>query len=265
MEKCKICGKEFKRLLSLRMHMSRIHKMSSQDFYDDWYLSGERPKCKCGCGEDTSFISFDKGYNEWIRGHISRVKNNWGHNPEALRKSAETGRKQFESGERVVWNAGLTMETDERVKNNMQSLIDFIQNNPLERKRRSDWMRDARKNKKEFRSRYGPESAHWKGGTSTINMLTRANKRLYDEWIFPILAESGFKCGCGNTKQLEVHHNGETMAEIIRKFVDKSCDYTFDEKREIMHKVIDYHRDNKVDGEVLCKPCHVKLHPSYNY
>ena len=262
MEKCKICDKEFEMLNSLRKHMSRVHKVTSQEFYDDHVLNGEIPKCKCGCGEIPKFITFEKGYNEWIRGHIARVKNNWGHNPEALRKSAETSRMQFKSGERTVWNKGLTADDDERIKKYGEAHSKSFDE---ERKKRySEIMRNNRLNGT-IPTRYGPEAAYWKGGTSTINSLTRANKRLYDEWIYPILAESRFRCKCGETKKLEVHHNGETMSEIIRKFVDKSRDYTFDEKREIMHKVIDYHVENKVDGEVLCKACHVKLHPSYNY
>jgi hypothetical protein len=259
---CKICNKELNSIESLRKHYGRIHKIPSQKFYDEFVLNGNIPNCKCGCGEIPKFISFEKGYNEWIRGHISRVKNNWGHNDIAIQKSVETRREQFQSGERTVWNTGLTKETDDRVRVNgigrQMAYTDEI------KKEYSNRMSEYRKNGI-IPTRWGKDSANWKGGTSSINNLVRANKRLYEKWIYPILCEQKFSCQkCGSSKNLEVHHNEETMADILHKFVDKSNEYTFDEKRDIMNNVIDYHIQNKISGEVLCRECHKDLHPSYN-
>ena len=266
MHKCKHCNREFKELDQLRMHSNRTHGISSQQLYDDIVINNNIPKCKCGCGEIPKFISFKDGYKEWIRGHIARVKNNWGHNQTAINKSSNTRREQYKNGERQVWNDGLTKETDERVQIYSVKVKETILNNEDEIKRRSDWLSDARKNKKEFQSKYGIESANWKGGTSTINNLVRVNKRLYTEWIYPILIRDTFKCTeCGSSKKLEVHHNNETMSDILSNYVDKTKDYNFDEKREIMNKVIDYHINSEVGGKTLCKKCHKKLHPSYNY
>jgi hypothetical protein len=262
---CKICNKEFDKIESLMRHLMKKHSLTSQGVYNEYVLNGNIPKCKCGCGETPSFKGFIKGYKEWVRGHISRVKNNWGHNENAIQKSAQTRREQFENGERTVWNIGLDKESDERVKNYSEKGSETIRNNGDEINRRSEWLKYARNNKKEFQSKYGKDSANWKGGTSTINNLVRANKRLYKEWIYPILCEQKFSCqNCNSSKNLEVHHNEETMADILYKFVDKSNEYTFDEKRDIMNNVIDYHIQNKVSGEVLCRECHKELHPSYN-
>jgi hypothetical protein len=54
------------------------------------------------------------------------------------------------------------------------------------------------------------------------------------------------------------------MADIISEFVDKSKEYTFDEKKSIVSDVIQYHTLENVSGVTLCKNCHTKLHPSYN-
>ena len=262
---CKHCQKELDSLDSLRIHCAKIHKLSSQEVYDLYFLNGERPKCKCGCDQYVPFRTLQKGYKEWIKGHISRVKNNWGHNKKAINNSAETRREQFKNGERTIWNDGLHKESDERVKQYAEKVSNTIKSNKNEIKRRSIWLSDARKNKKEFQSKYGKESANWKGGTSSINNLVRANKRLYTDWIYPILCRDGFKCiKCGSSSKLEVHHNKETMSEILKHYVEKDCEYTFDEKREIMNKVIDYHISNEVEGETLCRKCHTELHPSYN-
>lgn len=50
--------------------------------------------CKCGCGEIVN--------KTWARGHASRVHNNWGHNPKAVKKSTNTRREQYKNGERKV-------------------------------------------------------------------------------------------------------------------------------------------------------------------
>ena len=55
MLQCKRCNKEFDKYESLRKHTSRIHKISSQDFFIETYLNGIHPTCKCGCGKITSW------------------------------------------------------------------------------------------------------------------------------------------------------------------------------------------------------------------
>jgi hypothetical protein len=262
---CKECNTEFETSDKLRRHVGRKHDITSQQFYNDFVLGWNIPKCKCGCGEIPSFISFAHGYKEWVRGHIARVENNWGHNKSAIEKSSKTRREQYKSGQRKVWNIGLTKETDLRVAEYGKMGSISINANPSELNRRKRHAKAQWENGS-FSVKWGKESHGWKGGTSSINNLIRVNKRLYDEWIYPILCEQGFKCQkCQSSKQLEVHHNTETMAEIIAKYVDKSEEYTFDEKREIMNTVIDYHISNNVSGEVLCRECHKQLHPSYNY
>jgi Rps23 Pro-64 3,4-dihydroxylase Tpa1-like proline 4-hydroxylase len=262
---CKLCDKKFESIDSLRKHYGRVHKIPSQQFYDEFVLKGEIPKCKCGCGETPKFIRFEKGYNEWIRGHIARVKNNWGHNQTAIDNSSKTRREQFNNGERTVWNAGLTKEDDLRIAEYGKKGGTSINSNPDEINRRKQYIR-TQWEAGIFRVKWGKEAANWKGGTSSINNLVRANKRLYREWKYPILKEQKFKCQtCSSSKNLEVHHNKETMSEILQKFVDKNKEYTFDEKRKIMNDVIYYHIHNSVSGEVLCRECHKELHPSYNY
>jgi hypothetical protein len=239
-----------------------MHEINAQQFYNEVILDNNIPKCKCGCGETSSFISFTHGYKEWIRGHISRVKNNWGHNQTAINNSSKTRKDQFENGERTVWNSGLTKETDIRVKTYGEGVSEaFSKERKLEySKRMSEYRKTGI-----IPTKYGKESANWKGGTSSINNIIRANKRLYEKWKYPILKASNFECvKCNSTNKLEVHHNNQTMSEIIQKFVDKNKEYTFDEKRNIMNNVIDYHIQNKISGEVLCRDCHKELHPSYN-
>jgi very-short-patch-repair endonuclease len=113
---CDECQKEFDNYVSFRKHMSIIHKINSEYVYIKYILDGIRPTCKCGCGNSTKFLGDKLGFRDYIRGHIARIKNNWGHNPTAINKSHQKQKEMYQSGELIIWNKGLTKETDERVK-----------------------------------------------------------------------------------------------------------------------------------------------------
>ena len=262
---CKKCNVEFSTYDKLRRHNAKKHKINSYQFYVDFNLDGTWPTCKCGCNEKVVWSRQLKGFRDFVAGHQSRIHNNWGHNQKAIDKSSETRRKQFESGERQVWNDGLTIE-DERVKNNIEKSTKSINSNPTELKRRSDRMSELRLNGI-IPTLYGPDSSQWKGGISEVNNIARSDKRLYDEWKYPILIRDGFKCSeCCNNQNLHIHHNKETMSEIVRKHVvDKGIVMDFDLKKSIAEKIVDYHIKNKVSGITLCDKCHEKYHPSLNF
>jgi very-short-patch-repair endonuclease len=119
---CKECNQEFKSLDSLRRHRSQKHKITAEQTYIDYVLNGIKPKCKCGCGGDVKYLGIDAGYTEYIRGHSSRIKNNWGHNEKAIKKSHDTQKKMYQNGELVIWNKGLTID-DDRVKDNIEKIM----------------------------------------------------------------------------------------------------------------------------------------------
>lgn len=125
MYKCEECNKEFKNIKAMSLHNSKMHDIKSQETYNKLVLAGEPHKCECGCGNITKFLSPDKGYQKYIRGHASKINNNWGHNTDALNKSHKTQKEMYKNGELVIWNKGLTIE-DPRVKD----YINKIMSNP---------------------------------------------------------------------------------------------------------------------------------------
>ena len=137
---CKECNREFKSLDSLRRHRVQKHNVSAEQTYIDYVLNGVEPRCKCGCGEKPKYLGIDAGYREYIRGHAARINNNWGHNPEALKKSHDTQRKMHADGTLKVWNDGLTIE-DPRVRDN----IDKVMSNPERGKNISKKLKDVPK------------------------------------------------------------------------------------------------------------------------
>lgn len=263
---CEKCSKSFGSFDSLRRHMSRIHKIQSQHFYVDFYFGGKWPVCACGCGEKVKWSHTDKRFREFSAvGHLNRVRNNWGHNKKAIENSADTRREQYKNGERVTWCKGKTKETDERIRNLAEKTKKTINSNPKELKRRSEFMKEQRRNGN-LPTLYGPNSSQWKGGVSEINNIARNDKRLYDEWKYPILIRDGFKCiKCGSSDNLHIHHDKEQMCEIVQKHCVADIDISdFELKKSIASKIVDYHINN-VSGITLCSKCHNDLHPSLNF
>ena len=251
MYKCE-CSRVFESYDSLRRHNSRTHNIKSQDFYVQFYLNGEYPTCKCGCGEKANWIGH--GFREYRQGHISRIKNNWGHNKTAIANSANTRREQYKNGERKVWNDGLTKEVDDRVANNGVQVSKAFTDD--RKKRYSKIMKDNRIDGT-IPNLYGKYHPKWQGGTSPLSARVYASNKLYKEWKYPILKKAGFKCKeCGSSKDLHIHHNKEMMNEILKKFTGKS---------NPVKKVVDYHVHNKISGVVLCYKHHKKQHPSLNF
>lgn len=120
--KCNKCDKEYDNLKSLGSHRFQKHGIKPKDTYDEYVLNNKPKLCACGCGEESKFLGVVKGYRDYIRGHASRVSNNWGNNPEALRKSHETQKRMYESGELEIWNKGLTID-DHRVRDNIEKVM----------------------------------------------------------------------------------------------------------------------------------------------
>ena len=120
--KCKECDNTFKSVDSVRRHRVQKHGISAEQTYVDYMLNGKYPTCGCGCGDSVNFLSIKKGFVDYVRGHAARVNNNWGHNPEAIRKSHETQKKMHTSGELTMWNKGLDI-SDPRVKNNVEKIL----------------------------------------------------------------------------------------------------------------------------------------------
>lgn len=151
---CKSCDRKFDAYDNLRKHMCRTHGIKSEDFFVIYYLNGIKPTCKCGCKETTKFNGH--GFSEYKIGHISRIKNNWGHNEKAINNSSETRRNQFKSGERHVWNDGLTKETDYRVAN--QGIASTKENNPERAIKISNSLKGVTKSEEHNRK----NTKHWK-------------------------------------------------------------------------------------------------------
>lgn len=260
---CPVCryGFETDFLDSMRIHAQKKHGLKSRDLYVRLFLSGVEPKCKCGCGETPKFWTLQRGFAEYVRGHHSRVKNNWGHNQSAQKKSQDVRREMHKRGEIPIWNKGETKETDSRVATYGRVGSHTLKTDPDCQKQRAEHMSDQWKSGS-LKPLKGANHSQWKGGTSALQPLVRS--RLYHAWTYPKLKLAGFKClkcewpGLG----LEVHHNGERFASILYKAIAELGEPgdDFEKKSTIADWVVAYHVENDVPGIVLCEDCHEREH-----
>lgn len=256
--KCPLCDHQEEKLISLSLHYRRIHHSTSKSLYILMFCEGIEPKCACGCGGDVKFHTLMKGFSKFIWGHAQRIHNNWGHNLDARKKSHDSRYKSYREGKWKTWNQDLTKETDERIAASGRKQSASYSDE--RRRMMSDLMSNSWKNGS-LKPLKGAEHPGWKGGTSSLQGTCR--RKLFDNWVRPHLASTGFKCSeCGSSKNIEVHHDKERFIEILRKFVDPHHDenYTFEEKKLIAENVEKYHIENDVSGVVLCNKCHDKQH-----
>lgn len=269
MYKCPWCDYSHKNLNhSLRIHCMKLHKRSSRELCDAlFYDFGQsRPKCKCGCGEECKFLDLGRRYREWRRGHISRVENNWGHNPTALKNSQKRRNEMFANGELEPWNKDETEETHPSVKKNADAFRAwYAEHQEEESQVRSDRMKKGRLDGT-IPTLYGEEHSQWKGGISSLQGICRS---YLTPWIEMKMGASNYRCEhCSSHKFLCVHHTTERFADIARVFAKKHgwigdiSDLT--KKKIIAEEVRDYHISNNVDGLVLCNECHAKEHERLN-
>ena len=112
---------------------------------------------------------------------------------------------------------------------------------------------------------FGKNHASWKGGLTQIHVLIRKDG-LYENWIKPIMKRDNYTCQvCNSNRNICVHHNDESMKDIVYNFVNEYS-FQFKNKKEIPYElkikiakaVVNYHTKNKVFGITLCKECHKK-------
>jgi hypothetical protein len=245
------------------MHAQKAHRQSAQDLYDALFCLNGRPTCKCGCGIVPKFFGLGRGYGDWLRGHVSRVTNNWGHNEKALKKSHETCNEMRARGEMSNWNKGMSVETNEIVRRGIERLTE-ISRLPEQREKRSERMAKSWKIG-EIKPLTGPNHSQWKGGISTINNL--AHRKLYDAWILPKMVAANFTCSsCGATSDLCVHHDQQRFSDMLREAASQVGydglidDGNFDKKSEVAQRLVDLHLERDVSGVVLCRECHALEH-----
>ena len=140
---CKICQKECNTLNSLRSHSIQKHNISSDKIYVDYVLNGKEPKCECGCGNNSPFISINKGFSRFIQSHHNRIKgnNNFHKDPNTHKKAIETQKKNWKEGKYVGW----WEDKSENTLKKIEGIKDKLRNNKERGKKISQSMKGVPK------------------------------------------------------------------------------------------------------------------------
>lgn len=192
---------------------------------------------------------------KFMRGHASRIHNNWGHNETARAKSLK---KRQDEGlwSKNPWNRGKTKENDTE----FARIVEKAYNSPKEKLRKSSQMK-IQWETSNITPLTGSAHSQWRGGTSALAPLCRS--RIYSSWAYPKLQAAHFKCTqCGADRDLEVHHDRERFSEILQRGIRTLGEpgEDFDRKDCFADWVDWYHREHSVSGIVLCAPCHAHQH-----
>lgn len=199
--------------------------------------SDNRMKCK---EERRKNIERQLGNIPWNKGltkEDSRVNINT--------KNANKARNQLiKDGKLIIWNKGLTIE-DPRV-------------NQYTKKMKLKQI----KGKPNFKLRKSIS----KVGESYRSFIQLFRRRLYIEWVFPILVRDDFKCTiCGSNKKLEVHHQKEyrfLYQKAIKELNFNTTNWkkwTEEDILKLEKKMLEYHQIQ--DGKTVCDLCHSILDP----
>lgn len=131
--KCTICEKVLSNYNGLAKHSARMHNIKGEELYMLHNNITKKPKCKCGCGEETNYYPGNGGwFGEWIQGHKSRVENF--NTTEGINKSIKTRQKNWKDGKYTVHNKGKSFEQSYG-KKKAKKLKDNISNNKARAKK----------------------------------------------------------------------------------------------------------------------------------
>lgn len=106
---CLLCEFSSKRITTVEKHILTVHGITAKQAYDDKH--GVK-LCKCGCGQETTWLNIKAGYSELLRGHNASIYNVY--DPDEAARIAKTRGKNWRDN---PWSKGLTKETDERIAN----------------------------------------------------------------------------------------------------------------------------------------------------
>jgi hypothetical protein len=237
---CLICTKEIYKK-HFPQHLRKYHNIDQQEYTLQYIFNDVNPLCKCGCNQKTQYVKKEYRFNDYLHNH---------HKP-TLGKEMSKKTKEKIAEKQSIYQQSLSKE--QRANNTKISLD---------------------KARKVFIEKYGVDNPfkilkfeksnnhNWKGGTGDIKKALFGDYSFYKLWKYPILLRDCFKCTkCNELKDLNVHHTQERMTDIYKLFLPEDrLELTYEEKKSIVAKIVQYHIEAKVSGITLCKSCHKQLH-----
>lgn len=112
---CKDCDEKFQDKTTFLKHNWFWHKKKYSATLTEYFYNGKTPLCKCGCGTEMIYRSKIGDFNEYVRGHISRIKNNF-QTEKSINNSKKTIKKLNAEGK---WGKNISPEKLEMLRDKM--------------------------------------------------------------------------------------------------------------------------------------------------
>jgi very-short-patch-repair endonuclease len=113
--------------LGLSRHCRVTHQIDKDKLRVIVYNNGKDPLCKCGCGEQVSWNYTQEKFNDFKHGHYVRTTGGF-YSPDGAKKSGETRKQKFHSGELTQWNKGISFEDSYGKDRASQMKLDISEN-----------------------------------------------------------------------------------------------------------------------------------------
>lgn len=180
--KCHLCQKEYDNYTSISLHYRKTHKLSGDDVRKIIYNGGQDPICKCGCGEIVAWDYRNERFSDFKHGHYVRTVGGF-YSPNGAKKSGETRKKRFESGELTPWNKGLSLE-ESVGEQRAGELKRAISENKERSKKISEHLKGKKKSKEHIQKITEDRRKYW--GDEENRKAQRHRRMLY-------IIENGFQ------------------------------------------------------------------------
>ena len=230
--------------VTTRFVKGHIHRLNA--------IQKEVVECGCGCGQTTS-----PGCR-FISGHNSKTLRELALRSERMERLWRESPEKFKG--RTVWSKGETKQTDERLERHSSLMASSFTD-----EKRKHYRELGKESAKFLPHPTGSAHPNWKGGVSSIYQMVYGNRRLYEEWKFPVMKAAGFRCvSCGSAGPFNVHHDPIRLSKVVSDAcggVDVSA-ISFESRKDLCEKIVDWHLDPSRDirGVCLCVDCHRLAH-----
>lgn len=161
---CLLCNKEFGNKNGLAKHLSKTHKVSSEEYTYKYLYLENIPNCKCGCGEKVSYcreVPFT--YREFSApGHYVYYNPEvWGDksDPDRLKKGAASFKEKYARGEITHWSKGKSKENNSTLKK--YSELFKRENSPDRANKISESLKGKSKSKDHVNKWKSSMKVHW--------------------------------------------------------------------------------------------------------
>lgn len=259
---CPLCSTfSSKRLTTFENHLNSEHSTTTQKLWDQ--INNGPIKCGCGCGSDTKWVNWMKGYSSFKIGHSSSIYAAF-----SAERAAEISNKRKNSLKgKTSWAKGLTKDNDDRIKNRARASAIGIRKSFVDG--RSAWNKGLTKDnderiahaaaniKEEFAS---GERKAWHCGLTGLSdeRIEKKNKDLKDKYASGELVQwHAGKTAAEDPRISKFWEHRDAMKEYAHvRFTNEEIEKHLESNVSLALESISKYKNNRTPSlHVRCRSC----------